>query len=257
MLTYHNDPAVKAKYVSRLAAHRAAEHLVQGLGWESNGHTKGCAVGCTLEAYNHALYPVELGLPLWLAYLEDSIFEGLPKGEAEQFAEDFLRSIPVGVDVEPVRFHLTIARMERLLEGLAENREAYADKCRDALNAVIAWCRLELAGDSSAAESAAWSAASAAMSAARSAARSAESAEMSAWSAAWSAESAAMSAWSAAWSAARSTESAAASAERSAESAAWSAESAARSAAESAESAESAVWQREAKTLLALLEACK
>ena len=46
---FHNDPAVKAKYQARLAAHRAAEQLIQGTGFEDG---KGCAVGCTLDAYD-------------------------------------------------------------------------------------------------------------------------------------------------------------------------------------------------------------
>lgn len=30
MLSFHNDPAVKKKYIDRLQAHRSAEQLVQG-----------------------------------------------------------------------------------------------------------------------------------------------------------------------------------------------------------------------------------
>jgi hypothetical protein len=200
-LAYHNDPSVKDKYVNRLAEHRRLEHLTQGVGWEHNGVTKGCAVGCTLEKYDHSLYPVELGLPEWLARLEDHLFEALPKGKAEQFAIDFLTAIPVGADIEPVRHRLAIVRQEAALERLKDNKEPYADQCRNAIGLVIAWHNSELinAGQESAAESAARSAAWSAESAARSAAWSAESAAQSAaWSAAWSAESAA---WSAAWSA--------------------------------------------------------
>ena len=79
MLSFHNDPAIKAKYLDRVKAHAKADRLIQGTGWKGG---KGCAVGCTLEAYDHSLYPIELGLPEWLARLEDRIFEGLPKAEA-------------------------------------------------------------------------------------------------------------------------------------------------------------------------------
>jgi hypothetical protein len=34
MKSFHNDPAVKEKYVSRVAAHAKADQLVQGTGWE-------------------------------------------------------------------------------------------------------------------------------------------------------------------------------------------------------------------------------
>jgi hypothetical protein len=49
MIAFHGDPAIKAKYLKRVKMHTKLDHLKQGVGWEKNGHTKGCAVGCTLE----------------------------------------------------------------------------------------------------------------------------------------------------------------------------------------------------------------
>ena len=150
---FHNDPAVKAKYQARLAAHRAAEQLIQGTGFDP--HTfKGCAVGCTLNEYDHSRYPIELGLPEWLACLEDRIFEGLPKGEAEQFAEDFLAAIPIGADVSAVRGKLAILRHTRDLTRLEGNTDPYAADVRAAIQGVIDWIK----GGEQAAESAARSA---------------------------------------------------------------------------------------------------
>jgi hypothetical protein len=199
LLSYHNDPKIKQKYIHRLSEHRRLEHLTQGVGWETeNGTTKGCAVGCVLENYDHSLYPIELGLPEWLARLEDHLFEKLPKGEAEQFAVDFLAAIPVGKDIEPVRHRLAIIRQEAALVRLKDNTEPYAAECRNAINLVISYHNGCLQGASSE-----W--------AARSAAWAAESAEWAAWSAAewatWAARSAEWATWSAAesaeWSAAR------------------------------------------------------
>ena len=166
MKAFHNDAAVKAKYQQRLAEHRAAERLIQGTGYDG---AKGCAVGCTLQNYDHTLYPAELGLPEWLARLEDRIFEGLPKGEAEQFAEDFLTAIPVGADVSDVRRKMAILRQQGNLTRLEGNTEPYAQQCRDAIRGVIAWHE--------AGEPEAWSARSAAWSAAESAASAASAAE--------------------------------------------------------------------------------
>lgn len=87
---FHNDQRIKDKFLARLKSHRAADELVKGIGWE-NG--KGCAVGCTLDAYDHSLYPTELGLPEWLAGLEDAIFEGLPNAKAMAWPEQFLKAI--------------------------------------------------------------------------------------------------------------------------------------------------------------------
>ena len=192
MQSFHNDLSIKAKYLERVRAHRAADELIKGIGWSEG---KGCAVGCTIENYDHSRYPIELGLPVWLAYLEDSIFEGLPDEQAQQWPERFLSAIPVGADVEPVRHQLAIRRMSRLVAQQTEPSVVGVLKrvraCHEAAleGSTCDWSAAELA-----AELAAQSARSAALSAAESAA-----------SAAWSAQSAAeLAAWSAAESAAES-----------------------------------------------------
>ncbi len=257
MKSFHNDPAIKAKYIARLAEHRRLEHLAQGVGFYCGPEgTKGCAVGCTLEAYDHSLYPTELGLPEWLARLEDRIFEGLPKGQAEQFAEDFLAAIPIGADVGKVRSQLAVLRLTRQLPWLDKNPEPYARQCAESLRQVIA-CH-ESGESTRSADSAAAAAESARSAASDSAAESARSAasDSAAESAAWAADSAAWAADSAAWeSAARSADSAAESARSAAraaaESAAWAADSDAAWAARS--ESESKHFQWEAETLLRLL----
>ena len=187
LLSFHNDAAVKTKYVDRVKAHAAADRLVQGVGWEEG---KGCAVGCTFENYDHSRGPIEIGVPEWLMRLEDKVFEGLPKSDAMQWPVIFLEAIPVGVDLDPLRHKLAILRAERNLTILTNNKENYAIEVRAAIGAIIEYHKNSLVG---------FGTARSAESAAESAARSAESA---AWSAAWSAESAAWSAESAAWSAA-------------------------------------------------------
>ncbi|MES1979584.1 MAG: hypothetical protein V4451_16200 [Pseudomonadota bacterium] len=203
MLSYLNDPAVKAKYTARFEAHRKADEVIQGTGFD-NG--RGCFVGCTLDAYEHDRFPIELGWPEWLALLADAIFEGVPKTDAAQFGTDLLEAVPVGVDLEPVRSRFLLTVQRRNLARMVDNTDPAAPQVRAAIQTVIdllesdeparsaAWSAAESAAES-AARSAAWSAArSAAWSAARSAARSA------AWSAAWSV------AWSVAESAAESAE---------------------------------------------------
>ena len=192
MLSYHNDPAVKQKYVARFAQHRAADQVIQGLGYDS-ASSRGCFVGCTLEDYDHSRFPVELGWPQWLAHLADKIFEGLPREEAPQFGTDLLDAVPVGADLEPVRHLLTLRRLDHLIEL---QKDCQIDGVLTSLKLVRDCHEAELEKNVGGWNAAAWSAESAAWSAARSAARSA------AWSAAWSAvESAVESAESAARSA--------------------------------------------------------
>src|SRR5690606_9836881 len=99
LLSFHNDPAIKEKYLNRLYLHYKADEIIQGTYWQ-NG--KGCAVGCTVHSRRHESYESELGVPWILACLEDSIFEGLPNEKAKEFPIQFLEAIPVGVDLEPV-----------------------------------------------------------------------------------------------------------------------------------------------------------
>lgn len=224
MLTYHNDLSVKSLYVERFAAHRAADEVIQGQGFE-NG--RGCFVGCMLNSYNHDRFPVELGWPLWLAHLADKIFEGVSKSEAPQFGTDLLNAVAVGIDLEPVKNKFLTRILRRRLTSLDGNETPYAVQVSAAIVGVIAI----LADDKSdklAARAAAW-AASAAEPAARAAWVEAESASAAEAESASAAESAASAAWAA--SAAESAaESAARAAESAAESAAW-AETAARAAA--------------------------
>ena len=216
MKTYHNDPFIKSKYIARVKAHRLADELIQGTGWE-NG--KGCAVGCTLESYDHSRYPIELGVVEGLARLEDHIFEALSPAEAMNWPEQFLSAIPEGIDERKQMILLDqfqvfwLERQKTQIYGGKYPQVITAiDRTIELLNCAISgdepskadWSAAESAAGS-AVESAVWSAAwsavwSAAGSAARAAARSAagSAAESAAWSAAESA------AWSAAWSAARS-----------------------------------------------------
>ena len=238
LISYHNDPIVKAKYVARFAAHRAADEVIQGTGFDDETQ-HGCFVGCTLNDYNHKAFETELGWPEWLARLADAIFEGLDAKGAAQFGSDLLEAVPVGVDLDPVRWQLAIGRHSRQIEELKNNPWPYARQCETAIRQVVDFCRSSLRGEfsDSAARSAAYSAADSAADSARSAADSAADSARSA------ADSAADSAYSA--------RSAARSAADSARSAADSAADSARSAADSA--ARKTYWQLERDELLRLV----
>jgi hypothetical protein len=182
MLAFHSSQEIKDKYLARIAAHRVADELIKGTGWE-NG--KGCAVGCTLEAYEHFRYETELGIPQMLAYIEDAIFEGLSNGKAQAWPERFLSSIEPGKDLSLVGWKFLFWIVETTLKkyGTDEVRKG----CSSALEIVKRMAdglpiSIEAAES---ARSAAWSARSAAESAAESAAWSARSARSAAWSAAY------------------------------------------------------------------------
>jgi len=220
MLTFHNDPNLKLKYVQRFEAHRKMDEVIQGTGFE-NG--RGCFVGCTLNKYEYSAFETELGWPEWLAYIADSIFEGLPEEEAPQFGTDLLEAVPVGVDLEPVRWKLAIKRHERQLMMLKVNTEEYAEQVRQAIQQVIEYCEYQLAGTATEEQR--------------------KTTEFAAWTAAFAASESvffAESARSAAWSARSST---------------WSVRSSTRAAARAAAciAVEYVHWQWERDTLLSLI----
>jgi hypothetical protein len=159
---FHNDKSIKDKYVKRVVAHRKADNIIRGTGWD-NG--KGCAVGCTLENYDHSRYPIELGIPEWLARVEDTLFEGMTFEKSRTWPEKFLKAIKVGDDLERVKGPFLVVVLESSLKNF--DHVKFPDVKSVIEQSIALWKRDDI-------ESAAWSAArSAAESAAESAARSA------------------------------------------------------------------------------------
>jgi hypothetical protein len=100
MIAFHGSTSTKAKYLKRVEGHRRRDELVQGYGYWENG--KGCGIGCTLHSAQHSAYETELGIPQVIARLEDRIFEGLPRTEAQAWPSAFLKAITPGADLSNV-----------------------------------------------------------------------------------------------------------------------------------------------------------
>ena len=113
LLSFHNNPAIKQQTLHRLKIHLSLDEIIKGTGYD-NG--RGCAVGCTLNEYNHKAYENELGLPEWLARLEDVIFENLPDGLHKTFPLEMIEAIPVGVCTEKVGHIIAIKRLVSLAQ---------------------------------------------------------------------------------------------------------------------------------------------
>jgi len=111
MLSYHNNPGIKAAILRQLSMHREADQLVKGQYWEGG---KGCAIGCTLHSGMHMEYETRFGIPVVLARLEDRLFEGLPNKKSQEWPERFMGAIGVGRDLTMVwpRFALWLLTVE-------------------------------------------------------------------------------------------------------------------------------------------------
>ncbi len=118
MKSYLDDPTLKERFLAQLAWHRQKDMIAQGVYGDmtDSGNFRGCAVGCSIsslariegeysfDTMDHSLFERLLGVPAWLAHLEDAIFEGLPWDDARLWPERFAAAVPVGVDLWPLRW---------------------------------------------------------------------------------------------------------------------------------------------------------
>ena len=120
---FHNAPEFKEKLVAAAIAHREADSYIRGVYSETrNGKFRGCSLGCAIEsvigagsegsAYkNHRALPGLMGLPVWLGYLQDQIFEKMD-GDYTTWNERLFCAISVGADLNST-FHRIMARIQR------------------------------------------------------------------------------------------------------------------------------------------------
>lgn len=124
LIAYHGREADKTAILSQLKAHREADDLVQRYGYWEDG--KGCAVGCTLHSDDHMEYETRFGIPVAIARLEDSIFEGLPVDLARAWPERLMSAIRPGSDLSRVHWHLLHWLAARNAAGAASTARSAA-----------------------------------------------------------------------------------------------------------------------------------
>jgi hypothetical protein len=143
MQAFHNDPAIKAKFIARVEAHRVADELVQGYGYWQGG--KGCALGCTIESKEpRAQYPIQLGIPVEIAALEDRIFEGLDAERSRAWPGEVLEAIAVGADLSLVWSRFAVCLLSDPEHGTARLCDG---RGKAATAAVVALFERRIAGD--------------------------------------------------------------------------------------------------------------
>ena len=120
MQAFHNDPARKQKFLDRAIFHQNADHLVRGIGWESNGRIKGCAVWCLLEKYDHKAFEEEGLGPEWLGRLVDTLFEGMSEEKSRTWPEEYVRAIKPGSNLEKIKTPFLIFILESCLDSISK-----------------------------------------------------------------------------------------------------------------------------------------
>ncbi|MGH2876667.1 MAG: hypothetical protein ACRDLV_10485, partial [Solirubrobacteraceae bacterium] len=102
---YHSDPALKTRTLAQIAAHRAADEILQGTYYaRCDGRLRVCAVGCVLHNPDggHEAYETELGISAQLAHLEDGLFEAMALEAAKGWPGRFMSAIQSGADLSGV-----------------------------------------------------------------------------------------------------------------------------------------------------------
>ena len=186
MKAFHGSQQIKDKYVNRMQQHIDADELIKGEGW-SNG--KGCAVGCTLNSYNHKLYETEIGVPEWVAHLNDVLHENTSDEIWPTLQLRFLKSVKPGITFNEIKKNINIFVQRRNLDRVNKLNISFELKNEiiTAIEKVIDFLVTESAAESAAGSAVQWATELNAESAAESARYAAESARYAAESAAESA----------------------------------------------------------------------
>ena len=194
MIAWYGDPKLKSAAMDRLREHQRLDQFRQGLYFEEG---KGCHLGCLTHASRSSHEATErmFGIEQRIAYWLETVFEGLPPGDAAEWVIESTEAIPVGADMSRCHHHLAVWLLGPDSPSSAGNQHHTVRAAVEGMRRLhMMAARGETVTDAQWQEaiSAATAAESAALTAALTAAG--RSAEWSAWSpaaaAAWSAESA-------------------------------------------------------------------
>ena len=98
-MSFFGSQCLRDAVVERVREHQRLDQIAQQVYWDGS---KGCAIGCVLHSGDHLAFEQQLGLPVFLAYMDEHIFEKLPLEEAKGWPLRFIEAVPVGVDLELV-----------------------------------------------------------------------------------------------------------------------------------------------------------
>ncbi len=185
LLAFNKDKKLKAGLLKEVHKHYEQDQIIKGTyGDASMVKFRGCAVGCSIDSYNrltgeknytgsHVTFE-KFGFPEWLARVQDTIFEGLPKDKSVKWPERFFKAVRPGADLNKIKGPFLVFVLQSDLKNVDKKKFPYVVK---SIKDIIALHKRKsvTAEEWSAAESAARSAARSAWSAAESA-RSARSA---------------------------------------------------------------------------------
>jgi len=143
---FHNDPAIKEKYLSRVIAHQNADEIIRGIGWDGK---RGCAIGCLLHNYNHALLPKELGWPEWYGKLIDILHEGMSEARWPTLVATVTAKTPIGLNdrdfTHKIKAPFLVIVLESTLTTFEHNK--YPNVLKAVQRSIALWKRADICSE--------------------------------------------------------------------------------------------------------------
>lgn len=111
----------KADFMKEILSHQAADNFTRLTYNEGAG---GCAVGCSLKSVakiknikinvsNHKEYENHLGIPEWIAMIEDKLFENVSLSRMKTWPVEFSQAINEGADLNKIKIPMLIFIVEQ------------------------------------------------------------------------------------------------------------------------------------------------
>lgn len=131
MKAFINTPITKERFLFHLKEHQKQDAFISGTYGNSlrNGTFEGCAVGCSIRSIalelkedldlgNHKLYEKYLGVPDWIARLEDTLFENLSEERQKTFPVEFGEAVNEGADLDKIKVPFIVYILNENLKTL-------------------------------------------------------------------------------------------------------------------------------------------
>jgi hypothetical protein len=136
-IAWQGSEALKSEHCTRIERHRKADEIVQGIGFDGR---RGCAVGCSLDKYDHALFAEVFGLEPAVPRLVDRIHESLTPKQSIAWPGRFANALPVGADTRLLWPRFAVWMLRRVRRGKTGD-------VRGAIDRVVALYERRIAGD--------------------------------------------------------------------------------------------------------------
>lgn len=105
MQAFHNEPRLKRSLVEKMKGHERVYKYRPGLKGFGPGTYVTCFIGCLFNeglAAKRRNWPRRMGLPVWLSWKAERIFEYCSADYGPTWCSRFLMSIPLGIDLDTV-----------------------------------------------------------------------------------------------------------------------------------------------------------